>query len=189
MLSLTSHYNLPSRLTHCYNKLETTLHIIVFKMYSSSLSHLFGGAVLLATLVSSLSLSLVQRDTAELYIFANCVNSVTSDAYAAIFWYYPDFLPDYPEPQLTAYVNNDTSVEYAGTTTVVTTPFKLSATIPLNATTAATDALVSTDASASSFAGPMAVFKGSGLVFYTPEADVNCYEEYYQHDVSHPVLI
>jgi hypothetical protein len=33
------------------------------------------------------------------------------------------------------------------------------------------------------------VFKGSGLVFYTPETDVNCYEEYYQHDVSHYVII
>ena len=40
-----------------------------------------------------------------------------------------------------------------------------------------------TNASVSSFAGPMAVFKGSGEVVYTPEINLNCFEEYYQPDV------
>ncbi len=34
----------------------------------------------------------------------------------------------------------------------------------------------------------MAVFKGSGEVFYQPETDVNCIWEYYQQDVSRDVL-
>jgi len=131
----------------------------------------------------ALSYPILERDTAELYIFANCVNNKTLASYAAIFWYYPDFLSDYPEPQLTGYVNNHTTVEYAGKKTVITTPFSLTAKIPRNATRATVGTLVSTDVSASSFAGPMAAFKGSGLVFYTPETYVNCIEEYYQQDV------
>jgi len=109
------------------------------------------------------------RDTAELYIFANCINNSTTPytKYAAIFWYYPDFLPDYPEPQLTAIISNTSNVNYAGKTTSVTTPFSLT----------------STDAKSSSFAGPMAVFKGTGDIFYTPETDINCVWEYYQQDV------
>ncbi|KAI4603555.1 hypothetical protein KJ359_003371 [Pestalotiopsis sp. 9143b] len=126
----------------------------------------------------------LKRDTAERYIFANCVDNSTSAAYAAIFWYYPDFLPDFPEPQATAYVSNGSAVEYAGATTAVTTPFTLKAAIPANATSAAEGDVVSTDASAGSFAGPMAVVKGSGAVFYSPEDGVNCYEEYWQRDVS-----
>ncbi|KAH8648584.1 hypothetical protein BX600DRAFT_116886 [Xylariales sp. PMI_506] len=153
-------------------------------MLSIPLSHLLSGAALLAAgLVRSSPVPLItERDTAELYVFANCVNNSTGVAYAAIFWYYPDFLPDYPEPQATAVVDDAASVDYAGDTTSVTTPFTLTATIPANATGATAGDIVSTEASASSFAGPMAVFKGTGDVFYTPETDVNCYEEYYQQD-------
>ncbi|TVY31941.1 hypothetical protein LSUB1_G008408, partial [Lachnellula subtilissima] len=138
--------------------------------------------LLIPTLLSASPLR--KRDTAEQYIFANCINNVTLAAYSAVFWYYPDFLPDYPEPQDTAVVNNVSSSPFYGQTTIVTTPFQLNATIPASAATATVGALVSTDASASSYAGPMAVIKGSGLVFYTPEDDVNCYEEYWQRDVS-----
>jgi hypothetical protein len=125
------------------------------------------------------------RDTAELYIFANCINNSTTPytKYAAIFWYYPDFLPDYPEPQLTAIISNTSNVNYAGKTTSVTTPFSLTAIIPANATNATYGTIVSTDAKSSSFAGPMAVFKGTGDIFYTPETDINCVWEYYQQDV------
>lgn len=159
-------------------------------MFYSSMQNTITCALLLcATLVGAAPLlrqsaPLNKRDTAERYIFANCVDNSTSAAYAAIFWYYPDFLPDFPEPQETAYVNNGSAVEYAGATTAVTTPFTLKAVIPDNATTAAEGDIVSTDASASSFAGPMAVVKGSGAVFYSPEDGVNCYEEYWQRDVS-----
>jgi len=139
-------------------------------------------ASLLSHLALSTPLPIEPRDTAELYIFANCVNNKTYAGYAAIFWYFPDFLPDFPEPQAIGYVNNHTTVKYAGHTTTVTTPFKLTATIPQNATKATVGTLVSTDVSASSFAGPMAAFKGSGSVFYTPEKHVNCVEEYYQQD-------
>lgn len=128
--------------------------------------------------------TIVERDTAERYIFANCINNQTSQGYAAIFWYYPNFLPDFPEPQETAYVNNNTTVQYAGKTTSVTSPFTLKAAIPSNATNAEEGTIVSTQASASSFAGPMAVIKGSGDIFYTPATNVNCYEEYWQRDVS-----
>ena len=124
------------------------------------------------------------RDTAELYIFANCISTKTHASYAAIFWYYPDFLPDYPEPQLTAYINNHTSIQYAGKTTKVTHPFTLTAAIPRNATAAKPGTLVSTNASAGSFAGLMAVFRGSGEVFYRPEKRVACLEEYYMQDVG-----
>lgn len=154
-------------------------------MVPSIVRKLLGAALFLAvTMVDSSPLPIVKRDTAERYTFANCVNNETSESYAAIFWYYPDYLPDFPEPQATAFVNNKTSVEYAGQTTVVTSPFTLKAQIPKNATAAAEGTLVSTNASASSFAGPMAVIKGSGDIFYTPETNVNCYEEYWQRDVS-----
>lgn len=159
-------------------------------MFYSSMQNTITCALLLcATLVGAAPLlrqsaPLNKRDTAERYIFANCVDNSTSAAYAAIFWYYPDFLPDFPEPQETAYVSNSSAVEYAGATTAVTTPFTLKAVIPANATSAAEGDIVSTDASASSFAGPMAVIKGSGAVFYSPEDGVNCYEEYWQRDVS-----
>lgn len=157
-------------------------------MLSTVFSTVLGTALLFATtLVNSTPIPVTKRDTAERYIFANCINNVTSSgSYAAIFWYYPDFLPDFPEPQAVAYVKNYTTVEYAGETTKVTSPFTLTAAIPSNATSADEGALVSTSASASSFAGPMAVIKGSGDVFYTPEANVNCYEEYWQRDVSFP---
>ncbi|KAI1880100.1 hypothetical protein JX265_001721 [Neoarthrinium moseri] len=149
----------------------------------SHFSHFVAAVALLSSgIVNSTPLPISQRDTAERYVFANCVNSITSDTYAAIFWYYPDFLPDFPEPQATAYVNNQTSVDFAGETTVVTDPFTLKATIPKGAATAAEGKLVSTDATAGSFAGPMAVIKGSGAAFYTPETNVNCYEEYWQRD-------
>ncbi|KAH6660764.1 hypothetical protein BKA67DRAFT_530851 [Truncatella angustata] len=153
-------------------------------MISQTLSRFLAGALLLATtLVNSSPIPIInERDTAERYIFANCVNNATSKGYAAIFWYYPDFLPDFPEPQETAYVNNKTTVKYEGKTTKVTSPFTLSAAIPSNATKAAEGDIVSTAASASSFAGPMAVIKGSGEIFYTPEANVNCYEAYWQRD-------
>lgn len=155
-------------------------------MVSSVLSRALGGALLLgATLLNASPLPIIQRDTAERYTFTNCINEVTSEAYAAIFWYYPDYLPDFPEPQEIAYVSNTSSVEFAGKTTAVTSPFRLTAIIPSNATTAAEGTIVSTDASASSFAGPMAVIKGSGDVFYSPETNVNCYEEYWQRDVSY----
>jgi hypothetical protein len=125
------------------------------------------------------------RDTAELYIFSNCINNSTHTAYAAIFWYYPDFLPEYPEPQETAIISNESSVDFAGKTTkIVWEPFSLMANIPANATNATYGELVSTNATASSFAGPMAIFKGSGQVFYMPDPDVNCVWEYYQQDVS-----
>ncbi|TVY39140.1 hypothetical protein LOCC1_G007325, partial [Lachnellula occidentalis] len=88
----------------------------------------------------------------------------------------------FPEPQETAYVNNSTSEPFYGQTTIVTTPFQLNATIPADAADAVVGALVSTEASASSYAGPMAVIKGSGLVFYSPEDDVNCYNEFWQRD-------
>ncbi|KAK9778290.1 hypothetical protein AB5N19_00545 [Seiridium cardinale] len=152
-------------------------------MILSTLSSMFGSALFLsATLVGASPLPVMKRDTAERYTFANCINSVTSESYAAIFWYYPDYLPDFPEPQATAYVNNDTTVEYAGKTTAVTSPFTLEATIPSNATSATEGTIVSTVASASSFAGPMAVIKGSGDVFYSPADNVDCYEEYWQRD-------
>ena len=146
-----------------------------------------GAAILLTPFALAIPVceyNLFPRDTAELYIFANCFNNITHASYAAIFWYYPDFLPDYPEPQLTAIVNSHHAVQYAGRFTNVTSPFILKATIPKNATTAAAETLVSNDVSASSFAGPMAAFKGSGLVFDTPATYVNCVEEYYQQDVS-----
>jgi hypothetical protein len=81
-------------------------------------------------------------------------------------------------------LTQESTIHYAGMTTVVTTPFQLTASIPLNATTAAPGTIVSTDVSASSFAGPMAAFKGSGLVFYSPAVNFNCIEEYLQRDVS-----
>ncbi|TVY24334.1 hypothetical protein LHYA1_G007602 [Lachnellula hyalina] len=136
--------------------------------------------LLLPTLLSASPLH--KRDTAEQYKFANCINNVTLAAYSAIFYYYPDFLPDFPSPQATASVNALSASPFYGQTTTVSTPFTLKATIPANASTAAVGTLVSTDASASSYAGPMAVIKGSGLVFYSPEDNVNCYEEYWQRD-------
>jgi hypothetical protein len=160
----------------------------------SHLSQLFSATALLAAaLVTSAPLrlpttppaGLTARDTAERYTFANCANSATGEAYAAIFWYYPDYLPDFPEPQAMAYVSTDAAVEFAGRTTHVTTPFTLSASLPVNATDAAVGDFVSTVASASSFVGPMAVVKGSGAVFYSPETNVDCYEEYWQRDVSY----
>jgi hypothetical protein len=155
-------------------------------MISSTMTHMVGSILLLlaTTLVNASPLPAIKRDTAERYTFANCINNVTSASYAAIFWYYPDFLPDFPEPQATAYVDEDSAIEWAGKTISVSTPFTLKAVIPSNATTASVGSIVSTDASASSFAGPMAVIKGSGDVFYTPDTDVNCYEEYWQRDVS-----
>lgn len=163
-------------------------------MLHSVMQSITACALLATTLVSAAPLlqqhqttttaaTMIKRDTAERYIFANCVNNATSAAYAAIFWYYPDFLPDFPEPQATAYVSNSSAVEYAGATTSVSTAdFSLKAVLPADAATAAEGDVVSTDASASSFAGPMAVVKGSGDVFYTPATNVNCYEEYWQRD-------
>jgi hypothetical protein len=153
-------------------------------MFSPNIASLHIFLTLLYTLVHSSPIPIIQRDTAELYIFSNCINNYTSESYGAIFWYYPDFLPEYPEPQLTGYVSNYTAIQYAGRTTIVEYPFTLKAIIPASAETAAVGSLVSTNASASSFAGPMAVFKGSGLVFYSPGPHINCYENYYQHDVS-----
>ncbi|KAG9240855.1 hypothetical protein BJ878DRAFT_429378, partial [Calycina marina] len=80
-------------------------------------------------------------------------NKETLAAYSAIFWYYPDFLPNYPEPQETAIISAISAVEYAGKHTVITTPFTLRTNIPENATAAASGTLVSTNATASSFAG------------------------------------
>jgi hypothetical protein len=96
---------------------------------------------------------------------------------------YPDFLPDFPEPQLTASVNAHHAIEWAGKKVDVTTPFDLLAHIPVSAKKGAVGTLVA-NATPSSFAGPMAVFKGTGELFYTPAKDVNCYEEYFQQDVS-----
>lgn len=153
-------------------------------MHLSPLPKILGILSLLYAFATSSPTPIQKRDTAELYIFANCFNNKTHASYAAIFWYYPDFLPDYPEPQLTGYVNNHTAICYAGRTTQVKYPFTLTAKLPLNATTATRGTLVSIDVSASSFAGPMAAFRGSEALFYTPSAHVNCYEEYYQQDVS-----
>ncbi|ETS83371.1 hypothetical protein PFICI_05247 [Pestalotiopsis fici W106-1] len=156
-------------------------------MFHSTIQGIAACALLATTLVGAAPLlqtaaTMTKRDTAERYIFANCINNVTSAGYAAIFWYYPDFLPDFPEPQDTAYVNNATTVDFAGTTVSVSSPFTLKAVLPADAATAAEGDIVSTDASASSFAGPMAVVKGSGDVFYIPATNVNCYEEYWQRD-------
>lgn len=157
-------------------------------MFTSLFQTPFTSALLLSSLTASAPI-MNSRDTAELYIFANCINNSTQKAYAAIFWYYPDFLPDYPEPQETAIISNTSCVQYAGKTTkVVWDPFSLTAVIPKNATEATYGTLVSTNASASSFAGPMAVFKGTGEVFYMPETNVNCIWEYYQQDVSDHTL-
>ncbi|TVY17301.1 hypothetical protein LARI1_G007365 [Lachnellula arida] len=149
-------------------------------IYSTLPSVILATILLIPTLTSASPIQ--KRDTAEQYIFANCINNVTLAAYSAIFWYYPDFLPDYPEPQETAYVNSLSAEPFDGQTTIVTTPFQLNATIPASAASAVVGALVSTEASASSYAGPMAVIKGSGLVFYSPGDNENCYEEYWQRD-------
>jgi len=124
---------------------------------------------------------LATRDTAEMYILANCYNNVTKASYASAYWYYPDFLPDYPEPQAIGNISTKHAVVFEGLKIDITTPFTLVTTIPKNATEAKNGAIVA-DASTSSFAGPSATVKGTGLVFYTPETNVNCFEEYYVRD-------
>ncbi|TVY57613.1 hypothetical protein LSUE1_G010111, partial [Lachnellula suecica] len=127
------------------------------------------GALALLTALGQSS-PIARRDTDELYILSNCFNNHTHTSYADIFYYYPDFLPDYPEPH------------YAGRTISLTTAFTFHATIPSNATHAAVGTLVSLDVSFSSYAGPGAVYKADGKAFYEPSKYVICFAEYYARD-------
>ncbi|PQE17108.1 hypothetical protein CJF30_00003843 [Rutstroemia sp. NJR-2017a BBW] len=121
--------------------------------------------------------AVVERDTAELYILSNCYSNVTKSSYAAAFWYYPDFLPDYPEPQAVANISSSKAVTFEGKKISISSPFVIKATIPKNATKAEYLAIVA-PATTSSFAGNSAVIKGSGEIFYQPEPNVNCYYNY-----------
>ncbi|APA06383.1 predicted protein [Sclerotinia sclerotiorum 1980 UF-70] len=139
------------------------------------------GLLALTTLSISSPVPVAKRDTGELYILANCYNNVTSVSYASAFWYYPDFLPDFPEPQAVAVISAKKAVTFEGLSVATKTPFRLTTTIPKNAKSAAYQEIVAS-ATISSFAGPAAAVKGTGLAFYSPSTDVNCYNEYYVRD-------
>lgn len=141
------------------------------------------GLLALTTLSVSSPIPAAKRDTAELYILSNCYNNVTSASYASAFWYYPDFLPDYPEPQATGVINAKKAVTFEGASIKIKTPFKLTTTIPKNASTAKYLDIVAS-ATISSFAGPAAAVKGTGEIFYSPSDNVNCYYNYAVRDVS-----
>ncbi|ATZ55384.1 hypothetical protein BCIN_11g06400 [Botrytis cinerea B05.10] len=144
---------------------------------------LITGLLALTTISVSSPVPAVKRDTAELYILANCYNNLTHASYASAFWYYPDFLPDYPEPQAVAVINSKKSVTFEGLKISVTSPFRLTAAIPKNATLATYQEIVAS-ATISSFAGPAAAIKGTGEAFYSPATNVNCYYDYAVRDVS-----
>ena len=57
-------------------------------MFFQFISGFLGASALLYPLAhtSPLLASLVERDTTELYIFANCINNHTFASYADIFW-------------------------------------------------------------------------------------------------------
>ncbi|TGO53125.1 hypothetical protein BCON_0129g00050 [Botryotinia convoluta] len=69
------------------------------------LASLITGLLALTTISVSSPILAAKRDTAELYILSNCYNNLTHTSYASAFWYYPDFLPDYPEPQAVGVIN------------------------------------------------------------------------------------
>ncbi|QSZ29039.1 hypothetical protein DSL72_003549 [Monilinia vaccinii-corymbosi] len=149
------------------------------------LALLITGLLALTSLSNSSPISAAKRDTDELYILANCYNNFTHASYASAFWYYPDFLPDYPEPQATGVINAKKAVKFAGTSISIQTPFKLTTTIPKHASSAAYQKIVA-PATIGSFAGPAATIKGTGLPFYSPSTNVNCFYEYAVRDVSPP---
>jgi hypothetical protein len=75
-------------------------------MFTALLQTFLGAALFLSSFTISApvtgSTQHHPRDTAELYIFANCINNSTSppSAYAAIFWYCKfNFLPFLPHGQ------------------------------------------------------------------------------------------
>lgn len=137
---------------------------------------------LFLSLASSMPVNFNIQDTAESYFMSNCINNHTKAGYAAVFYYYPDFLPDFPEPQAIGYINRNKTVIFEGHTWTVKSPFTLSATIPKEAKEAAVGTTVG-PASSSSFAGPMAVVKEDGRMFYSPQKHVYCYVEYRIRDV------
>jgi len=140
---------------------------------------------LFLSFVSSIPVSFNTQDTAESYFMSNCINNHTKTGYAAVFYYYPDFLPDFPEPQAIGYINRNKTVIFEGHTWTINSPFTLSATIPKKAKKAAVGTVVG-PASSSSFAGPMAVVKEDGRMFYSPKKHVQCFVEYRIRDVRHP---
>ncbi|KAF7951273.1 hypothetical protein EAE96_006596 [Botrytis aclada] len=135
------------------------------------------GLLALTTITVSSPIPAAKRDTAELYILSNCYNNVTHASYASAFWYYPDFLPDYPEPQAIGVINAKKAVTFEGLKVAITAPFRLTAAIPKNATVALYQEIVAS-ATMSSFAGPAAAIKGTGEAFYSPATNVNCYYDY-----------
>jgi len=145
------------------------------------LTSLISGLLALTTLSVSSPIPVAKRDTDELYILSNCYNNVTYASYASAFWYYPDFLPDYPEPQAVGNISSTHAVVFEGLSIKVTTPFTLTTKIPKNATSATYEEIVAS-ATISSFAGPAAAIKGTGDYFYSPSENVNCYYDYAVRD-------
>lgn len=146
------------------------------------------GLLALTSLTISSPIPAAKRDTSELYILANCYNNVTQASYASAFWYYPDFLPDFPEPQAIGVINAKKAVTFEGKSISIKTPFTLTTTISKNASSAAYQDIVA-PATIGSFAGPAAAIKGTGLPFYSPSTNVNCLYEYAVRDVSSPYQI
>lgn len=161
------------------NIISSTTHLTSHNMLAS----LMTGLLALTTLTISSPIPTTKRDTAELYILSNCYNNVTYASYASAFWYYPDFLPDYPEPQAVGIINAKKAVTFEGLSIAITTPFKLTTTIPKNASSAVYQEIVAA-ATISSFAGAAATIKGTGEAFYSPEANVNCFYDYAVRDVG-----
>ncbi|KAF7895421.1 hypothetical protein EAF00_007235 [Botryotinia globosa] len=141
------------------------------------LASLITGLLALTTISVSSPIPAAKRDTAELYILSNCYNNVTHASYASAFWYYPDFLPDYPEPQAVGVINAKKAVAFEGLNIAIKSPFKLTVAIPKDATLANYQEIVAS-ATISSFAGPAAAIKGTGEAFYSPVTNVNCYYNY-----------
>ncbi|KAI9644795.1 hypothetical protein NHQ30_006822 [Ciborinia camelliae] len=146
---------------------------------------LITGLLALATLSLSSPIDVTKRDTAELYILANCYNNVTSASYASAFWYYPDYVSEDPTPQAIGVISAQKAVTFEGRQISITTPFTLTTTIPKNASSAAYEDIVAS-AKIGSFAGPAATIKGTGLPFYSPSTNVNCFYEYAVRDVGLP---
>ena len=139
--------------------------------------------LLLSYLVHAIPVSLVVRDTDEAYALSNCVNNITRAAYASVL-YYSDFsiVSEVP-PDSIGSIKREGSVTWEGHTWNITTPFKFSATIFANATTAAYDTYVG-PALTSTYAGPSQALKWDGELIYTPKTNVNCFADYLVVDAS-----
>jgi len=141
--------------------------------------------LLLPYLVRAVPVSLMVRDTDEAYALSNCVNNVTRAAYASVL-YYSDFsiVSEVP-PDSIGSINSYKAISWEGHTWTITTPFKFSATIFANATTAAYDTYVGS-ALTSTYAGPSQALKWDGELIYTPATNVNCFADYLVVDEYEP---